>query len=488
MWRTVIGKNALPLSLLTVLIALLAAYAWSAWVQKSLVGRIIELEVQTTEQRNTLNAALGHVLPVHMPLSWEDRLEDLERRSFEAELWPANAIQAGQFFDELSALIQDLSPLAEANYFSRLAWLRWTAVAFDALHRERGPNETLFSLADQMRAIADAKPTGIEDIGSNLDEQLRSRAEEIQTKAEAAVFDDALEQARRYLDDAETVQHDLSLSRLNAASVDEIYDTLALYEDRPAWKDEVKDVRKKLETHMLEREAQLLHDRWTATKDLAASNDPTYEVAANILLSEVTVARTNAALQSLDTSSYDNLVLQIQSDVVDRQDGIRRRYQEWALKRIMAFEERQKEIDSLSGGIMTGDGDGGEKNGEEDVLNRFMVFFDTIPDKYEEVRESLEDAVAGRRCTNERCREMREAIVIYLLPIKEALLDLPILKRYQREFDEGWDYLNGHNEQTCVAIAVALVKKRTFHDFQDHHSESRIGETSELWKGQGCVQ
>ena len=50
-------------------------------------------------------------------------------------------------------------------------------------------------------------------------------------------------------------------------------------------------------------------------------------------------------------------------------------------------------------------------------------------------------------------------MVAYLLPINGALLDLPVLKRYQREFEDGWKRLDGQEEQTKVAIGFCLNRK-----------------------------
>ena len=90
-------------------------------------------------QRGVLNNALGHGIPVQMSGQWNTQLETLEDQLSKQELWPEDADQAAEFLDAVSTLVSELSPLAEATYFARLARLRWSAVAFDALHREYAP-------------------------------------------------------------------------------------------------------------------------------------------------------------------------------------------------------------------------------------------------------------------------------------------------------------------------------------------------------------
>ena len=133
--------------------------------QDTLFEKIVDIESAITEQRGILNAALGHVLPVHMPPQWNEQLEELENQLSEPESWPTDASQAKQFVRAVSALVSELTPLAESTYFTRLAPLRWVAVAFDALYREGDLGETAFNRADQLRAIADAKLEGV-DLGT----------------------------------------------------------------------------------------------------------------------------------------------------------------------------------------------------------------------------------------------------------------------------------------------------------------------------------
>ena len=422
--------------------------------------RIFAIEAAISEQRDILHTALGHVLPVKMPSDWEEHLIALEDEASNPELWPTELEQSEQFVNRLAELISELSPLAEANYFVRLAPLRWSAVAFEAMHRNPGFEETLFGLAEQLRAIADATPAGMD---SNLADRLRLRAEERETQAEELIVDEMLELARQYLSNPETGERDSSALD---ATIDEIYDTLSPYEDHPERKEEINDVRAKLEFQILMRQAREqandLSERWTTAKELAVDNAPVYETAANMLMGEVTVARITALLQGLDTSVYDPLSLEIQGAVDEIQDKGRRGYQEWALRQIKDFEDTRKEIE-----------------------DRPREAYDNEDD--EGFCQYLPSLICGN-WTEEKNREIQEAMILYLLPIDHALLDLPVLNRYQREFNVGWERLEQQSAQTCVAIASAVITKRTMHNFGAHVPNAESAERSELWEAEECNQ
>ena len=63
-------------------------------------------------------------------------------------------------------------------------------------------------------------------------------------------------------------------------------------------------------------------------------------------------------------------------------------------------------------------------------------------------------AIDNSGWSDDRFREVQEAMVTFLLPIDRTLLDLPILKRYQREFDSGWNRLEGRKEGDGNYISI----------------------------------
>lgn len=417
----VIGLKARPPLLYSVLGLLLVAYAWPVWLQYEQFGRITAMEATIRQQTAILEQALGTALPVKMPPEWESRLEELEAVVEDPGQWPQSTSDAEEFVEKLSQLILELSPLSEASYFPRLSLVRWAAVAFDGLHTTPAVGDPLDNLADRIRAIADASPEGVV---LELEQKLRETADELARRAEDQLIEANVQMARRYFTDEETSEVDIP----------EIYEILGLYEDNPQRGDEIRELRSKLQElmtkHEAQRQAATLNGQWAKAKALAASQPSIYETAANMLLREVTAARTVLALQGIQQSDYDNLEDEIRRAVEEIQDKARRGYQRWALTQIVKFENKHKAISAEA-----------EKNAR--------IF-----------------SIDNGGWNNERFIEVRYAMTTYLLPIDRALLDLPVLKRYQRTFDEGWNRLDGRKDQTNVAIESALVRKRNYHNFE----------------------
>ena len=345
-----------------------------------------------------------------MPTEWESRLAELESKASSPELWPANLDEAEEFIDDLGRLIGGLSPLAEANYFPRLAELRWSAIAFEALNRElaesggSASDETLYGLVIQLRAIADERPERVdarlEQPDSSLMDKLLERANELEDQD----IDRRLDAARQLLGDTcqslgDGCQHlehtvsDVEDPSINNAEIYEVLDYLNYYESaRPARKREISSVRKILEDAMAALEADTL-------------------------------------------------------------DKPRREYQAWALEQIWAFEGAFDEIKS----------------------DERVTIFNPIPD--------------GIRWTEGEYPRIQKAMISHLLPIDPTLLDLPVLKRYQSGFDVGWGVLDGQDgrkAQTCVAIASAIVPKRTFLNFAGYGPQPDRFDESEQWKRWEC--
>ena len=503
-----------PLALILVLILLAAVFAWSVWSQSSLMDRInsieaalqnqsnrfddfVAVEKAIIEQRDILNTALGHVLPVKMSSRWENRLQRLENQLSKQEMWPQNANQSALFLRELSALVSELSPLAEANYFPRLAPVRWAAIAFEAMHQAPKPGEGPSYLADQLHAIVGAKPAGIySDIGNRL----LKRAKEHEKLAEKRLIDELIHQAEQYLDIHESSWHDSSRPDRR---IGEVYDSLGLYKDHGERKDKINALRSNLEEQMPIREmraqATALKNRWTKTNELVANNAPAYETATNMLLREVTIARSTAALQGISTSDYDALVVEIQKVVEGIEGSVRRKYQEWALRKLIEFENalgdieekgdrKEEEIQSdVSSDQRSRDKPKEEAKvtSEEGLREKFKGFLNKGERQIEKIAKSASDILTND-LTADQYQKIQDAMISYLLPIDRALLEFPVLKRYQREFNNGWKHLNGRDEQTCVAIAASLVKKRTLRDFQHNQPEAVLVEGGGLWIDTKC--
>ena len=446
MSKKLIESSTRPAVLSFMLLLLLIACAWAIGLQYQQFERISTTEaaiqelqhrqldritgIETTTQQQTeiLNAALGNALPFKMSPEWEGRLEELEAKVVEPDLWPEDASRAQEFVDELSQLISELSPLAESSYFPRLSLVRWAAVAFDVLHRTPAPDESLDNLVEQIRAVADAKPDGVV---SELDQRLRVTADDWAAKAETQLIEETIQEARKYLTSNETARQE---TFSHDASIDEVYEILGIYENDSERGDEIHELRTRLQRQIVIREAQsqlvALNDQWAEAKKLVTSNPEVYRTAASMLLREANSARAVLVLQGIHQPVYDSLQGEIRDAVEEMQDEARRRYQGWALGQIIKFQKKHMAI------------------AERASRDARYLFFD------------------NGGWTDDRFREVQHAMESYLLPINRALLDLPVLMRYQREFDEGWNRLDGREEQTNVARASSLREMRSLHSVQ----------------------
>ncbi|MCY3760251.1 MAG: hypothetical protein OXH50_03305 [Gemmatimonadetes bacterium] len=416
----------------------------------ALVDKVAALESAVSAQRGMLDHALGHGVPVRMSDQWNTRMEALENRLSEPASWPAHAGEATEFLAAVSTLVSELSPLAEASYFARLARLRWSAVAFDVLLREHDADEVLFDQVEQLRAIADAKPP---DVDAALEAALRERAKEVLSAAEESAFDAVVDRAQSFLESSDArpgspcaTPHD-DLSR-TVAELQDTYDDLGAYLDHATRSDDVEALRARLGRRLSQHEARdrvtALRKQWCQAKELAGTHADAYEAAASMLLGEITGARAMTALSDLEPTAYDGLLAaydglltEIRAAVHEVQDGFRRAYQQWALNRIVKFVERHEEISGLS------------------------------PGWFEQPWEAIKKKLGGVCADPSDCRALRDAMLHHLLPIDHLLLAPPVLKRYQRAFDAGWTALDGNKEQICVAIAAAIVPKRALRDVGD---------------------
>lgn len=354
----------------------------------------------TTEYQNTAF--------VSMPAAWESRLVELETKASNPESWPTDLEEAEQFIDELGQLIGGLSPLAEANYFPQLAELRWTAIAFEALHREptdeqgSAIDETPYSLAIQLRAIADERSASLDSDPGQPDlilmHMLLNRANMLEDQDIDRRLNAACEylgnESCQYPENSDFGEEDSPSANTDLTFPYELLDYLTFYEAaRPDWNEKIRHVRERLENRIAALEAERL-------------NRP------------------------------------------------RRDYQAWALGKIWAFEEALEKIKS----------DDGWSFG----LNPFSGTWD-----------------------EEELTQIQDAMIAHLLPIDQTQLDLAIMKRFQSGFDVGWEILSEQDErkaQTCVAIASAIIVKRTYLNFavDEPRSDTVINNTQ--WKDRGCDQ
>ncbi len=406
-------------------------------------------------QSSALRKILDNVSPASMSPEWEGRLKKLEDQVSDVRRWPKDASEAERFLDQASELITGLPARAEPQYLPRLSPIRWAAMAFAGLNEppDADPSlERLDQLADELRALAGAKPEGGAEA---LVSVLQERATELASQAARRRVTEAVEQAEQYLEGSPGA----------AAEVAEIYESLGFYAadpERGGADFDIPTLQKKLYKEMLRRQAveqaATLRDRWETARELEHDQPALYEASARTLLQQVVAARVALVLEGVLTPVEDGLerdlrraVATIETEATrraeERQARAVRAYQRWALSEIREFDKAlqgiSKEADDASSWLDTA---------KSLVPDRLMS---DSPERQKR-REYLD---AGQ------FRDVRQAMIDHLLPVNLALLDLPVHERYQQAFQKGWRKLDGHDDQTDVAIASAVAEKKSLRLF-----------------------
>lgn len=402
------------------------------------------------EQSNVLQTILDNVSPASMSPEWEDRLKELEDQVSDVSRWPKDAGEAGRFLEQASELITGIGARAEPQYLPRLSPVRWAAMAFAGLNDP--PNvdpslERVNQLADELRALAGAKPEGGAE---TLVSVLRERATELAGEAARRRVTEAVEQAKQYLEGGPGA----------AAEVAEIYESLGFYAADPEGGGadfDIPTLVKKLYKEMLRRQAveqaATLRDQWETARKLEHDQPALYEATARMLLQRVVAARVALVLEGILTPVEDGLerdlrraVATIEAEATrraeERQAHAVRSYQRWALSEIRKFDDALQRISI-------------ETDNASSWLDTAKSLVSDSPER-EKRREYLD---AGQ------FREVRQAMIDHLLPVNLALLDLPVHERYQQAFQTGWQKLDGHDDQTNVAIASAVAEKKSLRQF-----------------------
>ncbi len=399
---------------------------------EALSARLGSLESAIQQQATILRQILDHVSPPQLSPEWQNRLKQLESQVGNVDQWPKDAGEAEQFFDQTSELVTGLPAWAEAQYLPRLSLVRWSAMAFTQLNHSTDTSQSLDQLADEMRDLADVKPQG----GSEaLVQRLREKAVELAGRVTNRRVTEAIREAQQYLRGGSDLAPDIV----------NVYEFLGLYEkdhDLVGVHVNIARLRKEVYKEMMRRQAgeqaAVLRAQWQNVGKLA-HHQPQYEVSVRMLLQQVVSAHAVLILEGIATTAYDELenemrraVETIESKAAERaekrQAQAMRSYQRWALSNIKAFE----------------------------------AAFQAISHKAAEAASILRRDDGGWR---DAYQEVRQAMIVHLLPINLALLDLPVQERYHQAFQTGWKKLDGRADQTAVAQASALTVKKSLRVF-----------------------
>ena len=128
--------------------------------------------------------------------------------------------------------------------------------------------------------------------------------------------------------------------------------------------------------------------------------------------------------------------------VEEQQAKAKRKYQEWALEKILKFKKEFQPVSEEAG----------------------QASDEAKKDVWDKIRQTSSAMIAALLNSyswdDKRYGEIQNAMISHLLPLDLALLELPVLKLYHQAFEIGWKTLDGRGEQTVVAKKSALTVKK----------------------------
>ncbi len=468
----------------------------------SLKDQIQQLRNAFGAQSDVLQEIRRRVVLATMPPEWESRLAELEEQVSDVSQWPKNPGEAESFLEGVSALVTGLPLWAEPQYLPRLSRIRWAAMVFTTLNDAPDaapplaasttpttcrngwkhlnvPSDETLSLdqldqrVDQLRALAGALATATpEGTAGELVSLIQECANALLGEATRRRVTEAVQQAEELLEGTQG-------ATANVAEVGTLYDALeiaALDQEVVDPDVDVPALRQKLDKLRLRRQAveqaDILRSEWQTVQQLKPDLPAIYEAhqpqwrplllrraerarhavhvtALRALLQRVAASRVALALNGVQAPAHERLERELRRAVAtheteatrqaeERHARAVRSYQGWALAEIRKFKAA---LDDYS------------KWATEQRMPRLFLKLLRLHDPHPSEHQVV-----------------RQAMIVYLLPINRALLDLPVAELYQQAFRDGWNKLDGRREQMEVAQQSALAKKKPIRHFLEDGS------------------
>lgn len=289
-------------------------------------------------------------------------------------------------------------------------------MAFAGLNDPPDPDpslERLDQFADELRALAGAKPEGGTEA---LVSVLQERATELAGEAARRRVTEAIEQAEQYLKSNPGTATELAA----------LYESLGFYAtdpERGGADFDIPTLQKKLYKEMLRRQAveqaATLRGRWETARKLEHDQPALYEASARTLLQQVVAARVALVLEGVLTPVEGELerdlrlaVATIETEATrraeERQARAVRSYQRWALSEIRNFDDALQGISTKA----------------DDASSWLDTAKSLVPDRL--VPDSAERQKRREYLDAGQFREVGQAMIAHLLPVNVALLDLPV--------------------------------------------------------------
>ncbi len=430
--------------------------------------RLGAIEGQLTEMANR-RASFGEpTFSFTVPSETQQRLQELEDIVAEKGKWPTNPAEAEHLRQELEELVTSLAPPIQESILPRLLPLRWAVRAIWTMRvAETAEENQLTDVADDLGSLLAIEPDATAD-------ELRSAVEEALLRVEGAAERHfratAIATARKAIE--------------GSGSAAQAWDALRGFSDGD---EEIallrRDLRKRITLEDIVVQVKQLRDRLGRVERL--SDEVSQQTALSQLYESAVRYKVDLVLGSDESpSKIDNLESVIQAIEKEmrtaaqnqqrRQDMPSRDYQRWALKRIRTFQQWHYDASLKNAQDTFEKMEAADAALQWKLLERFPSVRALLTDKTRitipagklsaKKQREIYDKVAGYVGWNGYDEEIayrvtRDAMVKYLAPIDERLLDKPVLLLYNKAFAQGWSKLEGRGDQLYVAQQAAVVSK-----------------------------
>lgn len=401
----------------------------------------------------------------------DNRLKAIEQRISDKTNWPKDLDAAVSLRTKVQQVINGMSPLAQDFATARLLPLRWAVRAIWILRKaDVGAEDQSDVIADELQAVLEAEPeAGVSALREELEQALHradklARQRALQTGKDAMAGKgnaaSALEELQRFTndDDQEVAAACAELRRTSA--------------------------EREITAHCQELKTRLgriaaVNDEVTRQAGLSRLYESAVGYRIDLLMTQPDLPADQKELNGVIAELGEKLRTLVKSQQ-DRQDALLRQYQRWALVQIGDFDRWSydrvlEDVKSTYAQMRAA-----EKPLRWQLLEVFPTVRELLAEKIDaqlpageisaELQRQIYDKVAHLThwsyASELAYRATRDAVVKYLAPIDERLLDRPVQQLFNKSYAQGWAKLEGRDDQLFIAQQAAVVVKRGLADMK----------------------
>jgi hypothetical protein len=430
----------------------------------ALEERISALEKAVDRQSQLLSRSVGD------PVEFGGRLTEIEKDLADQSKWPTTKEGADGFSKRVDTAEQDAPIQLGTQWSVRLARLKWAAAVF-LMHYQPTEEDpaAIRERLDDLRIVSEERPAGIPEELTRWADDKYHALEGAANEKQRQVVQSARETDVRKADAAQIESALLQLQQFDEANDEK--NKVAQKKLRVGLIEKLSMQRKESLANQLKRAKQIknLSLRQTAVTRL-------YETAnaelVDLILQDDDFDPTTSPLQAI-LSDAEGQLKDFASQQEDRTSRQVREYQRWALGQIVKCD--QSSFDAVTTDIKTRFAS--FKTPADVVVWQYLAEFPEVRnllsektgvempneklsiDQQKGVFTAVNTLTGWKYVDDLAYRGVSSAMVKFLAPIDERLLDPPVAQLFQKSFQEAWSKLEGRPEQLSVAQQATKVKK-----------------------------